>query len=76
VDVAGEFAALGEELEQHRALFWLWAVLYTFVGIQMGWTLRPFVGSPEWFPTFVRQEPFTNAYVEVWAILQRAMGVR
>ncbi len=71
-----DYRKLIERRPQHRGLFWLWAVAYTFVGIQMGWTLRPFVGSPEWFPTFVRQEAFTNAYVEVWAILQRALGVR
>ena len=23
-----------------------WLVIYVFVGIQMGWVLRPFVGSP------------------------------
>jgi hypothetical protein len=72
----GDYRRLIARRPQHRALFWLWAVLYTFVGIQMGWTLRPFVGSPEWFPTFLRHEAFTNAYVEVWAILQRAVGVR
>lgn len=31
----------------------LWALLYAVVGIQMGWILRPFIGSPEmpfaWF---------------------------
>jgi hypothetical protein len=24
-----------------------WVALYVFVGIQMGWILRPFIGSPE-----------------------------
>ncbi|HYG77694.1 MAG TPA: hypothetical protein VEK08_22000 [Planctomycetota bacterium] len=29
-----------------RMLGW-WVVLYVFVGAQMGWILRPFIGSPE-----------------------------
>jgi len=58
---------------RHRALLVFWAVLYAFVGIQLGWTLRPFIGVPGWFPTFLRDEPLTNAYVEVWAIVRRAV---
>ena len=23
-----------------------WMVIYVFVGIQMGWVLRPFIGNP------------------------------
>jgi len=30
-----------------EALFWIWAVLYAFVGCQLGWLLRPFVGVPD-----------------------------
>lgn len=29
-----------------RLLFLAWLVLYGFVGVQLAWTLRPFVGSP------------------------------
>lgn len=58
---------------RHRALLVLWAVMYAFVGIQLGWTLRPFIGVPGWLPTFLRDEPLTNAYVEVWAIVRRAL---
>ncbi|XVJ58236.1 MAG: hypothetical protein HEQ23_02085 [Tepidisphaera sp.] len=53
----------------HRRMSVLWTVLYAFVGIQMGWTLRPFIGSPGAFPTFFREEPFTNAYVVVLKLL-------
>jgi hypothetical protein len=53
----------------HKRLSTLWTVLYAFVGIQMGWTLRPFIGSPGAFPTFFRDEPFTNAYVVVVKLL-------
>ena len=29
-----------------RIVTWLWILLYAFVGSQMAWTLRPFVGAP------------------------------
>jgi hypothetical protein len=70
------YAVLVERNAGHRWMFWAWGVMYVFVGIQMGWTLRPFVGSPGVFPTFFREEPFTNAYVEVGTIIGRALGVR
>jgi hypothetical protein len=47
----------------HRFALWAWVVLYVFVGIQMGWMLRPFIGSPAIPVTFLREEPFSNAYV-------------
>jgi len=30
----------------HRNLLLAWLVLFAFVGIRLGWVLRPFVGSP------------------------------
>ena len=50
---------------RHRVMLWMWVVLYVFVGIQMGWMLRPFVGSPGLPVAFFREEPFSNAYVVV-----------
>ncbi len=50
---------------RHRTMVRLWLIIYSFVGIQMGWTLRPFVGSPSLHVSFFRAEPFTNAYVVV-----------
>jgi hypothetical protein len=29
-----------------RWVMWLWVVAYAFVGSQMAWTLRPFIGAP------------------------------
>jgi len=49
----------------HRLMWGAWLVLYAFVGIQVGWLLRPFVGSPGMPVTFFRAEPFSNAYVVV-----------
>jgi len=44
---------VGRSPGQARSIFRIWIVLYGLVGAQMGWLLRPFVGSPdlpfEWF---------------------------
>jgi hypothetical protein len=50
---------------RHRWLLRTWIVIYAFVGIQMGWTLRPFIGSPDVPVSFFRGGEFENAYVIV-----------
>jgi hypothetical protein len=54
---------------RHRIMLWAWVMMYAFVGIQMGWLLRPFVGSPDLPPALFRDEAFTNAYVALWRII-------
>lgn len=44
----------GESLGRHtRLVFGCWVIVFAVVGAQMGWVLRPFIGSPtqpfEWF---------------------------
>jgi hypothetical protein len=60
---------------KHRILLRLWLVIYVFVGIQMGWVLRPFVGSPLAETRFFREGAFSNAYTYVgnliWNVLTR-----
>lgn len=51
---------------RHRRLVRLWIVLYAFIGIQMGWVLRPFIGHPDTATTFFREGAWGNAYIEVW----------
>lgn len=58
-----------------RPLLVFWCVLYCFVGVQMGWTLRPFVGSPGTSGAFFREDSFTNAYVAVGRIVSNALGL-
>ncbi len=50
---------------RHKAMLWMWVVLYAFVGMQLGWMLRPFVGGPDRPVSFFRDEPFSNAYVVI-----------
>ncbi len=56
---------------RHRAMLVVWVLLYAFVGIQMGWMMRPFVGNPAKEVTFFRDEPFSNAYVAVFNLVTR-----
>ena len=53
----------------HRLAFLAWLGLYSFVGIQMGWMLRPFVGDPSLPTQFFRTGPFSNAYVVVFRLV-------
>jgi hypothetical protein len=50
---------------RHRLLLRGWAGLYAFVGIQMGWVLRPFVGDPSQPTRFFRVDTWGNAYLKV-----------
>ena len=58
---------------RHRTLLRAWLVIYAFVGIQMGWTLRPFVGHPQGETRFFREEAWGNAYVHVAGIFWKAV---
>jgi hypothetical protein len=51
-------------LNSRRAIFFLWVVLYGFVGSQMAWTLRPFMGEPG-APYYLLQELGGNFYADV-----------
>ena len=59
---------------RHRLLLRAWLVIYAFVGIQMGWVLRPFVGSPDAPTQFFRQDAWGNAYVSLANILWAFLG--
>ncbi len=54
---------------QHRLVLRGWLVIYAFVGIQMGWVLRPFIGNPNSPTQFFRQEAWGNAYVRLAQII-------
>jgi hypothetical protein len=58
---------------RHRTLQRVWLVIYIFVGIQMAWVLRPFVGSPAMPVQFFREEAWGNAYEVVVRIIWQAL---
>lgn len=53
----------------HRWMLWSWLGIYIFVGIQMGWVLRPFIGKPLLPSSFLRADAWSNAYLEVARII-------
>jgi len=65
------YQPLLERDPRHRTLLRIWLVIFAFVGIQMGWVLRPFVGNPVAPTQFFRDEAWGNAYVEVGQTLWR-----
>jgi len=54
-------------------LFQAWLMLYAFVGVQMGWILRPFVGSPDLPFAWLRQRG-GNFFVDIWKALLALFG--
>ena len=60
---------------KHRRMLRVWFGVYAFVGVQMGWILRPFIGDPGRPPTFFRDDTWGNAYVivaeTVWLALTK-----
>ena len=51
--------------------FWIW--LYAFVGSQMAWTLRPFVGYPDAKFELIR-ELGGNFYADIFRSIGELLG--
>lgn len=50
-----------------RAVFFSWLVGNLFLGAQLAWNLRPFIGSPKLVVEFLRPDPLRgNFYEAVW----------
>jgi hypothetical protein len=69
------YRPLAERRPAHRWMLRLWIVLYAFVGIQMAWVFRPFVGAPNVSVQFFRKEAWGNAYVVVAKLIGNALGM-
>ena len=66
-----------ELIRRNRTHLWLlraWLAVYIFTGVQMGWALRPFVGSPTAKVVFFRGGEWDNAYVIVARMVWRLVG--
>ena len=53
-----------------------WIFIYVFVGIQMGWVLRPFIGNPDAPVQFFREGSWSNAYEVVIQMIWDVMSGR
>jgi len=70
----GYYRPLIRRNRRHRWMLWTWIVIYAFVGIQMAWGLRPFVGAPGARVQFFRAGAWENAYVEAFAVVARLLA--
>jgi len=68
VSYAGSEGARGR-----RTVVWLWIILYAFVGSQMAWTLRPFVGAPG-LPFELFRQLGGNFYANILASIGEILG--
>jgi hypothetical protein len=61
-----------EGARARRWVMWLWVFVYAFVGSQMAWTLRPFIGAPSMEFELFRQlggNFYTNIFASIGEIL-------
>ena len=63
-----------ESLQNRHKLIRAWLILYGFVGSQLGWTLRPFFGTPD-RPFALFREIESNFYIEVVKIIGNVLGL-
>jgi hypothetical protein len=68
-----EYAPLIRCNPRHRWMLRTWLVIYVFVGIQMGWVLRPFIGAPGMPVQFFREGSWSNAYEVVILMVWRSI---
>jgi hypothetical protein len=68
-----EYQPLIRRDPKHRWMLRTWIFIYVFVGIQMAWVLRPFIGDPRKPVQFFREDSWSNAYEFVlhttWQVL-------
>jgi len=60
-------------VKARRNVLWLWILVYAFVGSQMAWTLRPFIGAPSLEFELFRQLG-GNFYANVFASIGEILG--
>ena len=65
---------LGQAAKNRYKLIAGWLFLFGFVGSQLGWTLRPFVGTPE-EPFALFREIESNFYIQVVYIIGKILGL-
>ncbi len=65
----------GEGIDYRRKLIRSWLFLYAFVGSQLGWTLRPFFGTPD-SPFQLFREKEGNFYLSIIQAVGYLFGIR
>lgn len=60
------YIAFRMEQPLNNLLLRIWIMIYAVVGMQLGWRLRPFIGSPENPFEILRGDVGGNFYIAVW----------
>ena len=68
------YLAFRMEQKLNGLLLQIWILLYSIVGMQLGWRLRPFVGNPYNPVQLFRSQEEGNFYLAVWKTLSNLMG--
>ena len=71
-----EYEPLIRKDERHLWMLRTWIFIYVFVGVQMAWVLRPFIGDPERPVQFFREDSWSNAYVFVLGLIWEVLTGR
>lgn len=71
--LARHYRPLIQKNTRHRVGLVGWLLLYQFVSIQLAWSLRPFIGSPDFATTYFRTDSWTNAYVDAVRAMMMAL---
>jgi hypothetical protein len=71
-----DYAPLIRSNPKHRYMLYTWLIIYVFVGIQLGWVLRPFVGNPRFPVEFFREGSWSNAYEVVIEMIWNTVAGR
>lgn len=58
---------------RRRGIFAVWVALYGFVGVQMAWTLSPFMGIPE-YPFLLIHDKGGNFFIDVFISILKLLG--
>lgn len=61
------------ESEHARSVFKIWVVVFSLVGAQMSWVLRPFIGSPTLQFAWLRERE-DNFFIAVIQLIQTVLG--
>ncbi|MEB3231751.1 MAG: hypothetical protein VKJ64_12135 [Leptolyngbyaceae bacterium] len=68
------YLAFRMEQPLNNLLLRVWIVIYSLVGMQLGWRLRPFIGSEDSPFQIVRPDQGGNFYTAVWDSLLALFG--
>ncbi len=67
------YVAFRMEQPLNKLLLKIWIVIYAVVGMQLGWRLRPFIGTPGSPFEIFRVQEDGNFYLAVWESIMRLL---